>query len=91
MTLTKTSVVDKIEIVGQYNHIQVRIADYIKDDDAIIASSFSRYVITPGDDISNEPSIIQDIAAVVHTESIIDSYKKHRASELASLPHNENT
>lgn len=75
MTLTKESIVDKIEVVGPHNHIQVRIADCIKEDDTTVAATFSRYVIAPGDDISNEPLIVKNIASVVHTPEVINRYK----------------
>ena len=48
MALTETIEYDKIEIVGQYKHVQVRKATVIKRDDEEITRSFNRFVLDPG-------------------------------------------
>ena len=48
MALTETIEYDKIEVVGQYKHVQVRKATVIKKDDAEITRSFERFVLNPG-------------------------------------------
>ena len=48
MALEEIIEYDKIEIVGQYKHIQVRKASVIKKDGTELARSFSRYVLDPG-------------------------------------------
>ena len=48
MALEEVIEYDKIEIVGQYKHIQVRKASVIKKDGTELARSFSRYVLDPG-------------------------------------------
>ena len=45
MALTETTVVDKIEIITEYKHVQIREANVIKKDDVEIARNFSRYVL----------------------------------------------
>ena len=48
MALEESVEYDKIEIVGQYKHVQVRKASVVKKDGTEIARSFTRYVLDPG-------------------------------------------
>ena len=48
MALTETIEYDKIEVVGQYKHVQVRKATVIKKDGAELTRSFERFVLNPG-------------------------------------------
>ena len=48
MALTETIEYDKIEVVGQYKHVQVRKATVIKKDGVEITRSFNRFVLDPG-------------------------------------------
>ena len=48
MALTETIEYDKIEIVGQFKHVQVRKATVIKKNGAELTRSFERYVLDPG-------------------------------------------
>ena len=48
MALTESIEYDKIEVVGQYKHVQVRKATVIKKDDTEITRSFERFVLDPG-------------------------------------------
>ena len=57
MALTEETVQDKIEIVGEFKHIQVRTATVIKKDGVEISRSFHRHVVTPDSDTSLLPHI----------------------------------
>ena len=48
MALSESIEYDKIEIVGQYKHVQVRKATVIKKDDKELTRSFERFVLQPG-------------------------------------------
>ena len=48
MALEETIEYDKIEVVGQYKHVQVRKASVVKKDGTELARSFTRYVLDPG-------------------------------------------
>ena len=48
MALTESIEYDKIEVVGQYKHVQVRKATVIKKDDVEMTRSFHRFVLDPG-------------------------------------------
>ena len=81
MALTERTVEDKIEIVGDYKHIQVRTATVIERDGVEISRSFSRHVVAPGDDVLNESAEVQAIANAVHTAEVIAAYQAHVASQ----------
>jgi hypothetical protein len=77
MALTKTTKVDKIEIVGDYKHVQVRTATVIEEDGAELSRSFHRHVVSPLDDTSGETAEVQAICASVHTDEVVAAYQAH--------------
>jgi len=79
MALSKQTVTDKIEIFGQYNHIQVREAIQVLEDGVKISESYHRYVVAPGE-TSTDPKV-QAVAAAVHTQEIKDAYQAHLTSQ----------
>ena len=81
MALTERTVEDKIEIVGDFKHIQVRTATVIERDGVEISRSFSRHVVAPDADVSGESAEVQAIAAAVHTQAVKDAYAAHLASQ----------
>jgi len=84
MALTEETVQDKIEIVGNFKHVQVRTATVIKRDGEEISRSFHRHVVAPGDDITSESAEVQAICNAVHTQEIKDAYAAHVASQTPS-------
>ena len=48
MALSESIEYDKIEVVGQYKHVQVRKATVIKKDDVELTRTFFRFVLEPG-------------------------------------------
>jgi len=48
MALTESIEYDKIEVVGQYKHVQVRKATVIKKDGNELTRSYERFVLQPG-------------------------------------------
>ena len=48
MALTESIEYDKIEVVGQYKHVQVRKATVIKRDGTEVTRSFERFALNPG-------------------------------------------
>jgi len=79
MALSKQTVTDKIEIVGPYNHIQVREAIQVLEDGQVISQSYRRYVVTPGETSTNPK--VSSVIAAVHTQDIIDAYQAHLAAQ----------
>lgn len=84
MAITKRTEEDKIEIVGQYKHIQVRTATVIEEDGVELSRSFHRHTVAPGADVSGESAEVQAIATAVHTDSVVSAWNDYQASlELA--------
>ena len=81
MALTERTVQDKIEIVGDYKHIQLRTAAVIERDGVEISRSFSRHVVAPDADVSGESTEVQAICAAVHTQAVKDAYAAHLAAQ----------
>ena len=81
MALTKEIAVDKIEIVGDYKHVQVRTATRVLEDGVVLSSSVHRHVVAPDADISGETQEVQDICNAVHTQAVKDAYAAHLASQ----------
>ena len=82
--LTEEIVQDKIEIVGDFKHVQVRTATVIKRDGTEISRSFSRHVVAPDistDDLASESTEVQAICAAVHTQAVKDAYAAHLAAQ----------
>ena len=79
MAITKTVKTDKIEIVGDYKHLQVREASIIEEDGVELTRSFHRYVLAPGDSLVSQSAEIQSIANAVWTDEIINAYSASQA------------
>ena len=74
MALTERTVEDKIEIVGDYKHIQVRTATIIERDGVEISRSFHRHVLSPDQDVTGESTEVQAIATALWTQEVKDAY-----------------
>jgi hypothetical protein len=70
MALTKEVKVDKLEIVGDFKHVQCREATVVSEDGVEISRSFHRHVLQPDSDISAEPQETQDICNAVWTDEV---------------------
>ncbi len=96
MAITKETVEDKIEIVGDYKAIQIRTATVIKEDGVELSRSFHRKVLdcvsssydgsswTHTDtDVSSESTEVQGIATAVWTTTVKNA--KKAANEAAGV------
>ena len=72
--LSKISVVDKIEIL-ESGVVQVRTANRVLEDGAILAQSYHRHFISPTDDYSGEDAKVQAICAAAFTPEVIAAYQ----------------
>ena len=84
MALTKEIVVDKIEVL-ELGQLQVRTATRVKEDGAVLSSSFHRHVVNPstktgdtwGDtDISGEDARVQAVANATWTSAVKTAYQE---------------
>ena len=80
MALTEETVQDKLEIVGDFKHIQVRTATVIKKDGVEISRSFHRHVVAPDSDVSGESADVQALATQFHTDAVKTAYAAHLAA-----------
>ena len=87
MALSESLEYDKIEIVGQYNAVQVRKATVIKKDGNEITRTFDRYVLKCGSlgsnnelvetDISGQPDEVKAICNAAWTDAVKESWKNY--------------
>lgn len=74
MELIKQKVQDKIEIVSEHKHIQIRYANQILEDGIIISSVFERAVVSCGEWDKAEEHNVKAIAEIIWTDEIINSF-----------------
>ena len=77
MAITKEVIQDKIEVVGDFKHIQVRTATVIKEDGKEISRSFHRHVVSPDSDSTNESADVKAMVKQFHTNAVKKAYKEH--------------
>jgi hypothetical protein len=85
MALTKSTVTDRIEVVGEYKIIQILEKTIVKEDGVEISEGIKRKSFNPGQldgsdnlvvtDLSAETAEVQAIAADVWTQSVKDAWK----------------
>ena len=84
MALTKETIVDKIEVL-EMGQVQVRTATRVKEDGAVLSSSFSRHVVVPSTkasgswadtDISGEDARVQAVANATWTSAVKTAYQE---------------
>ena len=79
--ITKEIIEDKIEIVGEFKHVQVRTATVIKEDGVELNRSFHRHVVNCLDDISEQSTEVQAICNAVWTDELKASYQEFLDSQ----------
>ena len=75
MALTKQKVQDKIEIVSEFKHIQIRYADQILEDGVKLSESYERTVVSCGDYDKADEHNVRAIADAVWTADMIAAYE----------------
>ena len=97
MALTKDTIEDKIEIIGEYKTIQIRTATIIKEDGVELSRSFHRHMLNcvssvkndddswthTDTDVSGESSEVQGIASTVWTDAV--KAAKKTANEASAI------
>ena len=82
MALTKEVVIDKVEVV-EIGIVQVRQVTRIMEDGNQLSSSYHRWTLTPGQDVSDQESKVQAVCNAVWTPEVITAYE---AQLQANLP-----
>ena len=73
MALVERTIIDKIEVVGEFKHVQVREDRQIIDnsnDEIKSRGNYYRYVLSPDADISGQPAEVQAIANAAWTDEV---------------------
>jgi hypothetical protein len=84
MAITKTTLVDKIEVIGW--NVQVREATYFEEDGVPASSkSFHRYVLNPDSDLTDQPQRVVDVANGAWDADTRAAYEAHKAEQAASM------
>ena len=81
MSLQKTDKIDKIEIVGDFKAINIRVASIITENDIEISRSNIRRVLNCDTDISGEDAEVQAICNAVWTDEIKAAYDTFKESQ----------
>jgi len=86
MALSEVKLADKIEVIGEFQNVQVRVATIIYQDDVELTRAFHRHIITcqvmvdgewEDPDVSGEYQNVQDICnSGIWTEAIKEAYRE---------------
>ena len=87
--ITKRTITDKIEITGEYLHVQVRIATVIEEDGVELSSSFHRHVVSPTDDYSGETDEVKAVCQAVFTPEVVEAYENSQNEASANTQSEE--
>tara|TARA_Y100000593_G_scaffold73753_1_gene135547 strand:- start:257 stop:517 length:261 start_codon:yes stop_codon:yes gene_type:complete len=86
MALNKTIVDDKIEIVSDFKHLNIRTATVVSEDGTELSRSFHRRVLHPDADVSSESAEIQGIAAAVWTDDVKSAWQTFQEAQANARP-----
>jgi|TARA_R100001530_G_C4251437_1_gene137931 hypothetical protein len=70
MALTKETVIEQIEVIGEYKIIHIATDTVVKEDGTELSRSRHRHVVNPDEDISGEDAEVQAVANAVWTDAI---------------------
>jgi ABC-type metal ion transport system substrate-binding protein len=80
MAITKEEIQDKIEVVGEFKHIQVRTATIIKENDKEISRSYHRHTVAPDIEakhLDKESANVKAMVKLFHTDEVKKAYATH--------------
>ena len=99
MALSESIEYDKIEIVGEHKHVQVRKATVIKKDGVELTRSFERYALSAGaldasdnlvgTDLSGQPAEVSAICNAVWTTDVKAAWKAKLIADKEVTPETE--
>ena len=83
--ITKNTTIDKIEIVGEHKHVQVKQLLIISENGQEISRNAHRYFLTPDMDISEQPQEVKDICNTAWTDEIKSSWNTFKQEQIDKL------
>ena len=85
MTITKETIIGKMEVVTDFKYIQVRTDTVIKEDGTELSRSFHRHVVAPdisAENLALEHAEVQTIAnSGIWTQAVKDAYATFKAEQ----------
>ena len=66
----------KLEIIPPHSVIQCRRADIVQKDDVEVGRTYHRTVYSPGDDVSEAPQEVKDVAGALWTAELIEAFRE---------------
>jgi hypothetical protein len=84
MALSEVKVIDKIEVT-ENGVVQIREATRIVKDGEVIAQTYHRSTIAPGQDYSDQDAKVKAICQVAHTSAVIEAYEAVIAENRARM------
>ena len=80
MSLTKETVIDKIEVL-ENGIVQVRQVIRIIENGTQLSQSYHRWALTPGQDLTGQPANVVAICNAAWTEEVISAYQAQIESQ----------
>jgi hypothetical protein len=84
MALSEIKVIDKIEVT-ENGIVQIREATRIVKDGEVIAQTYHRSTIAPGQDYSDQDAKVKAICQAAHTTAVIEAYEAVIAENRARM------
>jgi hypothetical protein len=72
----------QLEIIPPYFIIQCRRADIVEKDGVEVGKTYHRHVRVPGDDVSDDCTELQAVAAALWTPEVIAAYQASKVPVL---------
>ena len=79
MSLTKSIVVDRIEVLER-GQLQVRTATVIAEDGVELSRAFQRHVLEPGDDLTGQSDRVAAVANATWTAEVLADWQAFLAA-----------
>jgi len=74
----------QLEIIPPFSIIQCRRADIVEKDGVEVGRTYHRHCRVPGEDVSEDCTELQAVAAALWTEEVIAAYQAHLTNQLPS-------
>ena len=71
--LTERTIFSLCEVLPNTT-LQVRLSDQIVDGEVVKASTYRRYCLTPGSDLTSQPQQVVAIATAIWTPDVVTAY-----------------
>jgi len=81
MAITKETVIEKIEVVGEHKAVHIATDTVIKEDGVELSRSRHRKVVHPDQDITGEDAEVQAVCNAVWTQAVKDAWTAFQAEQ----------